>query len=606
MTTSRTTKIRPLRQRFIRRRVKPIIAYDLETTPIQVGTPDPLYITLRGDGFLESYDLKRGRGFRDLARILETRCLIPEHLDKRFVAWGGNIYDIYFVILALIHHGHHDWMIKPYYTAKKMFRGVIIFRDLEAEQGWEFLDGIAMTGCQMSLKKFGRQFAPLYPKKAIDVKKFDAEDETHVAYAERDSELLYQAITSCQERFIKLTGNGLFPTVGKAAIHYLASEMPPRREIYPPRGELRGILHNAVKRGGYGWLAEQYIGPTWKYDLNSAYPAVMGRMCYPCASLVRVKKGNYRRDKCGVWHVVMTRGHPKAPLDRVPFYIRQPDGKAKYVLAGEHETYLTHPEIEFLRQTGWAVRVIDGWYWTQRVRFIKWMKRLETLRINDAGGPKGPMGVICKIMGNSAYGKTAEQLEGIDYLICRQRPEGYDLADQGDRVGTDTEIPLWYKQEDPKIEWYHVPQIACFVTAYVRIQVMKAALMDPEAFLYADTDACAFKRRVPALDRLIDPLRYGYWKLEADGDEHIFVTKKGYANAESGEIHAKGLNLKDLTVDDFRDWFGGKVPVQTQVQRQALVRVLQGDPMFKDQQRQGTRIERLANIEIKEGKIFPK
>ena len=42
---------------------------------------------------------------------------------------------------------------------------------------------------------------------------------------------------------------------------------------------------------------------------------------------------------------------------------------------------------------------------------------LETLRFTDKDGPSGPLGIMCKYIGNNAYGKLAEQLEGIELIL---------------------------------------------------------------------------------------------------------------------------------------------------------------------------------------------
>jgi len=88
----------------------------------------------------------------------------------------------------------------------------------------------------------------------------------------------------------------------------------------------------------------------------------------------------------------------------------------------------------------------------------------------------------------------------------------------------------------------------------------------------------------------VDPLRYGAWKVEARGEPYRIVAKKVYANGDASIKHAKGMNTKNLSSDDFERWLAGEVPKQQQVQRVNFVRVMQGAHMFRNLERRGTAI----------------
>lgn len=589
-----------LHKKHHKRFPRPLIAYDLETTRIEAGTPTVKYITLRGDGFLESYQLD---GLPDLALVLESRMLTGIHQHKRFVAWYANTFDIYFVVLALIHHGKVPWLIKPYMTHKKALRGLVIQHPDFERVRWEFIDGAAATGCMIKLKKFGKQFAPLYPKQAIDVVNFDASNEAHVSYAERDVELLYHAMNEVENRFLSLTGNGLLATVGKAAVLYLAKEMPPKTHVYPPPAPIADLIHMQIKRGGYVWIAQAIKCQTWKYDINSAYPDVMGTEKFPAGTINHIE-GEIKAKHCGIYRVTLSRSFDDARgVSSVPFYCKNLEGKARYLSHGTIETWITSPEVAFLLSQGWQVKIHEGWYWDQVFRFAAWKNKLEKIRVTDPAGPKGPMGTICKILGNAAYGKTGEILAGEDFVISTICPSGYEHYFDA-TLGTERELPLWYKTEDPDTAFYHEPQIAAFVTAYVRIKTMRAALWSPHTFLTADTDAVAFSAPVPELEALIDPLAYGKWKKESNGDRHVFIAKKVYANLKTGEKHIKGLSGSDISIEQMESWLDGDIPQQSQIQRQSFLKVLGGEPMFKNLSRTGTDTTKLKNITIDEQKRF--
>ena len=122
--------------------------------------------------------------------------------------------------------------------------------------------------------------------------------------------------------------------------------------------------------------------------------------------------------------------------------------------------------------------------------------------------------------------------------------------------------------------------------------VRRAALIDPDAWLYADTDCVIFSRDVSA-DLDIDPKRYGAWKIEEQGTIYEIIAKKVYAEVggEKPKRSAKGLNVKRLTPDDFARWYEGTAPVQDQIQINNFLSVMHGADMYRAQRREGTRVE---------------
>ena len=178
-----------------------MIAYDFETTNISAGTPRPLYLT----AFSTEVEFHIATKIRDMAHlrnILVNSFLTDTLADCRFVAWNANQFDAYFIAAALLQED--GFIIRPYLTASRQLRGLRIIRSSELDdkeaQGWEFLDGMAMTGLAgVSLEKFARTFAPDHAKLSgvIDwsSESFDPNNATHRAYAIRDSEALFYDAT---------------------------------------------------------------------------------------------------------------------------------------------------------------------------------------------------------------------------------------------------------------------------------------------------------------------------------------------------------------------------------------------------------------------------
>ena len=237
------------------------------------------------------------------------------------------------------------------------------------------------------------------------------------------------------------------------------------------------------------------------------------------------------------------------------------------------DTWLTSLEYEQLKREGWNIKVLDSYFWDDTFTMTAYVNRLEALRRASPGGPNGAQGLMVKAVGNNSYGKTVETLDGIELLLSREQPEGFFEY----QAETDELQHIWFKLNRPQPREYHQPQIGSFITAHVRMVVRRGALTQPDAWIYADTDCLVFSQPV---ELPMDPIKYGLWKLEVNGEPYRFIQKKVYAKIGGGDQHAKGLNVKRLSEADFEAWFNGKAPEQTQLQRNNFIKVMTGAAMF--------------------------
>ena len=578
-----------------------LIGYDLETTRIESGTPRLLYITAYGDQLRVSLPIVGHDRLEHLKQILESSFLLPEFNKAMFVAWNANNFDAYFVAAALLKSDR--WQLFPYMTASKALRGLKVkskhkikidgkMRVLQ----FQFLDGISMTGLVgKTLKSFLATFAPDLPKLNIgnlESVTFDPENAAHRAYAERDSEGLYKGMMNVAGIIDKLTGGlALKPTVGNLAITYFMVNTPPGADLKKPSSRLAEVLHGPVKRGGYCWCQRQYTGLVWKYDINQAYAAAMRDAALPCGEVTETER--YIKGLPGIYSVSFKRSRPS----KIPFYYKR-ESEGRFTLGGDPvTTWLTSIEIEHLRADKWEVQVYDGFYWENSFNFAAVVGNLELLRRSDPGGPGGPLGTMVKAIGNNAYGKTLEMLNGMELLIARECPPGWDVYDPFN----DLDVPIFSRTRAPYYKNYHLPQIGVFVTAHVRCIIRETALRNADAFLYADTDCVCFSKPMQ-LD--IDKTRYGAWKIEAEGVPYIIIGKKVYFG-DDGAVKAKGLQTKKLSRADYAKWLIEQ-PSQNQVQRQNFLKFLSGSAMFKDQERRGTNVENSQVYGVKKGRYVPK
>lgn len=597
---------RPMMRRASRPRTKPFIAYDLETTRIAEGTPDLLYLTAYSESYKLSVPIKGRKKERSryLCDLLMEEFLVKRFNGFRFIAWNGNGYDVFFIALSLLLSS--EVILRPYLTRANTIRGLRVLGvgKLDGLE-WEFLDGMAMTGLdtvKMKLKVFVSKFAPQYPKLDLDFDsvEFDPKNPEHVAYADRDSEALYYAMKCASEIARNLTGSDLQPTMGNLAIKYFQSQMPEGVRVWKPNQELRDVLHGPAKRGGFCWIKRQYAGPIWKYDLNQAYAAAMRDAKLPCNSCVKTNK--YNPDKPGVYRVTLSR-ETRSPI---PFYYRDNETNDGFFTDGKQvDTWILSTEIDHLRADDWDVEIHEGFYWTGTFNMREMVDNLERLRFSDTDGPSGALGTMVKALGNIGYGKTLERLGGIELVMAREKPDGYHQYSQDKKELAH----VFFKTDEPPPREYHAPQLGCFITAHVRIILRSAALKAPRDFIYADTDANAFKRNVDHLFK-IDARRYGDWKKESNGEHYIFVGKKIYHGdaatpGDKASKHAKGLHVGKLEKADFARWFDGTIPSQRQLQRMNFVKFVCGQDMFKTQERSGTDVAKSKQARLVDGEFLP-
>jgi hypothetical protein len=454
---------------------------------------------------------------------------------------------------------------------------------------WEFLDGIAMTGVTMKLEKFLDVFAPQFPKLsgAVDFEheEFDPLNAKHVAYAERDSEGLWHGILRANQILLDTFGVPLQATIGNAGIRIFQQEMPAGVNVWSPPFRAMMAIREHAYRGGYCYLMGKYSGPTWKYDLNQAYAAAMREVDLPAGRAYAVR--DFEPGKCGVYRII---GSKKG--NRIPFYYKPAPIAGAYVTEEMTDTWLTSIELEQLYAEGWTVQVIEGFAWEDSFRMTEFVNKLEVLRVGAVDGPNGALGLMCKSLGNNSYGKTCERMSGLDFRLALKKPEGYSRSIPGDNEDA---LPfLWYQITKPMLRPYHQPQIAAFITAHVRMVVRRAALLAPDYFVYADTDCVVFKQHV---ELPFDAKIYGKWKVEVDGDEYAFITKKVYFSRNQYEDwvrKAKGLTISKLSYQDFVNWYDGSPPQQSQLQRRGFLSVVTGAEMFYNRQKVGQVLKKVA------------
>lgn len=568
------------------RRLGPLVAYDFETTSIAEGTPQPIYLTAYCPGLIDYSGPVHS--IAHLRAELVAHFLTPELYGARFCAWNGNRFDAFFIAVAMARSSEHR--VRPYLTAQGSLRGLRVTMaedgDKRTRRAWEFLDAISMTGLVgRKLDAFLGAFAPEHRKmqrESFEERPFDPTDLRDQAYARRDSVGLWHGITRAEQIMVDTFGEPLRATIGASCVRVFARHLPEGVRIEPLPADALSTLRRYVMRGGFCHLARPYRGPIWKFDLNQAYAAAMREAGLPDGGVMRGRGAPYPKTAA-----YMVKLRAEKPGNLIPFYYRTDRGgypRAVFGLERIDTTWLTDIEHRQLVAEGWRIECDEHIAWPRVFRMVEYVGKLEHLRQTCEGGPSGPIGTMVKAVGNNSYGKTSEEAPSLDFLISADPPPGW-LPYYGD--GSEPLHNVHYKIDPKRAKAHHQPQLAAWITAHVRMVVRRAALLDPQSWLYADTDCVMFCRDMTSqLD--IDPTRYGAWKIEAAGEPYRLIAKKVYAAEDMTSRSAKGLNVSRLTSSDFDRWLEGEVPEQDQLHLARLLHVLDGAEMYRTARRAGT------------------
>ena len=564
-----------------------IIAYDLETDPIRAGSPRPLYLTAWAPQLEVA---QRIRSMRELHEAITTRLLVPATQGARFTAWNGNRFDAYFVAAALVRDTR--FRLRPMLTRSRELRALEVRRAENAAKvrdpsAWMFVDGMAQLGLECSLAELLEAFAPELPKlEAPDWSLgFDGDNPAHRDYAMRDSEGLWHAMQRAQEIVREAFGEPLGITAGGTGIRVFQAEMPERVIVKPLEDEAEPIVREYLVRGGYVFCRGKYDGPAWKYDLNQAYAGAMRDCRLPCGSMLWDRFGP--EDTSGAYMVRVSAHNPR---NTVPFYVKRLDElgrvRAAYARTVIEDSWITSDEYRQLIAEGWELEPLEHWAFARTFTMRAFVDKCEQLRQRAPGGPSGPVGRLVKAIGNTAYGKTGESADGIEWCLAAERPEGWLDWYEGDDAEPIEHV--YWRTTEPRPKPHQQPQLAAWITAWVRMQVRRAALVAPDAWLYADTDCVIFSRDVGELLE-VHPTRYGAWKVESAGERHRIILPKVYQGPKG--IKARGMDAYQITGEHFERWMAGEAPRQTQVQLRNFLDVMRGAEMYRAVTRRGSALD---------------
>lgn len=362
------------------------------------------------------------------------------------------------------------------------------------------------------------------------------------SYMKADCLYLYDLVAAFRRDF----GNKL--TVGGASIALLQKfhpfdKIPPTDEGAAIDAELRQFYY-----GGRNQCFRSGVikGPVTIYDINSAYLYAMKAFKHPTRLDMNVKTGRDARiTPRTVFAKIAARNDGALPM-------RQPDGSLRFDI--EHGVFnTTIHEIEAGLDTGTLKieKVLATYDFLERTDFAEYVDHCGAIRADAKRRGDGATAISWKYVGNSSYGKTA------------QNPENYrDWAMSHDILAEPWSLEFeaygWFVWSKPSaLRTYYNVAIGASITGATRSLLLRG-LANAEGALYCDTDSivCRSLTGVP-----FDDVQLGAWKVEAQGDSIAIAGKKLYAVFDGKKPVKKASKGGKISAQDIRDIASGKKPM---------------------------------------------
>jgi hypothetical protein len=461
--------------------------------------------------------------------------------------------------------GRWDWVsLAPYLfeedRKKQLFinragnRMVILRVKLGRKLSFTFADSFALF--QSSLEKLsqkllgeGKKEMPVHPEDCLR-----DDPDLFWQYLRGDVILLLRVLVASlqliRKRIAKIetlgvtvgsTGLAVYQTIGMKDALPIPIDFPDTPKDRMIRPFLREGYHGGrVEVFQHGFHERVYV-----YDINAQYPSIMVKELMPSSGR-GTWETSYLPDRCGCWEIDF-----EQPKGTLPVLLI----KASGVYSG-HGVYFT-PEINQLLEVGGSIKVIRGFVFTDTdVIFKAYIEKVHKLRMDNKDGP---LGLLCKFLENSLYGKFAQKsereeiIQGVKLEMPVEGPCPYYPLNE--------DLGIYSRKVDKQVKWEHCG-ISGTITSHARKLLYSAFLaVGASNVIYCDTDSVHSKIPFPA--DMVHPSQIGKFKLEFIG-EGVYAGKKLYAlrnnqmpgakEDEKEKLRAKGISVYNRKKEKGPEW----------------------------------------------------
>ena len=298
-------------------------------------------------------------------------------------------------------------------------------------------------------------------------------------------------------------------------------------------------------KGGYVYLNPKYANQRLKgisFDVNSLYPYEMHERVLPFG-LPLYYKGKYKPSKNYPLYIqklncrfILKDGMlPTIQLKNNSSFL-----PTQYITDSEEcvDLVLTNVDLElFLKHYDvFDIEWLGGYkFHGTKMIFNEYIDHFMEIKANSTGGKRQ----IAKLFLNSLYGKFATN------PIKRSKK----VVIENGVVHKVLEEP---KESKPKYT-----AMACYITAYARMDTITAAQKNYDRFIYADTDSISLVGIDEPDNINIDDKKLGYWKNEGIFYDSIFLKAKTYIKLKDDGMHVTCCGMPDrikenVTFENFK------------------------------------------------------
>ena len=386
---------------------------------------------------------------------------------------------------------------------------------------WDSLKKFPGCSVQTIAKLYGIEGKKDYPdfNKYIPNNYEPTKDE--ISYCIQDSKIIAYAIQ--QEMLKGHTGMTL-----SADAFDLVKELLGGREkwrnVFPELPDSVDYFVRNAYKGGWVYVNPKYQNSTIKnvyvYDVNSLYPWVMhdcplpvgpGYIHRPIGNQLSVMQFETIFEletgfpTIQIKHNMNYKGTEYLTKVNEPVTLTMTNIDYKLFEENYNIDYLSEPSyISFNAKSGLLKNYID-----------EWMKvKEESTHIEGIQEGNPALRYISKRYMNSPYGKTGMKPTRINKI-----------------PRTDEDYCIRYDTDVTTIEGIYVPY-ATFVCAWARDKTIRTAQSEEESFVYADTDSVHLVNE-QLDDKLVDPVKLGYWKHEGTFEIGKYIRPKTYIHANN-------------------------------------------------------------------------
>jgi hypothetical protein len=344
---------------------------------------------------------------------------------------------------------------------------------------------------------------------------------------------LLRALKGFERVMLDNFGAALRVTLGASAMRAASHHVPARGWVWrPPPLAVTMARDGGGFRGGYA-AAERFVGQAWRADLNKAYTSVLADELPGRLMLGAAESGLFERPGLYLCRV--------SGRGIVPAYLATwtggPQGFAlDYWKGGDTVAVLPSSEFAGLRQLGYTVEPGYGFVTATSWQLGGFVRAVErAVQRYERGSPEHQ---VAKLIGNSVYGKLAENPHRLDVQYAAERPgdewRPY-VTDRGDEVAG-----VWEAESVAYRPHQHV-DVAAAVTGAVRgklyggIAAVRAA---GGRVVHADTDGLLTTiDPSPYLDT--DETRLGAWRVSEGAELTAVWGRKG--SSFGADVRAAGI-----------------------------------------------------------------